>query len=1313
MRVYELAREMGLPISLLIAKIRALGLEVNNLMSSLDADDVRRIKLSLETKLAVPPHLSQPRPSQPRRVYELAKEAGLPNKDLIARIRALGIEVSNHMSALDADDVRRIRLSLKKAKQAALHAERSMSAPAGAAQAPVIRRRVIAEGTPSAPHAAASSPPGPVVRAAELPAAPATPVTGVEARTQSPEPRADREPQVESRAETPVLAAQPHVPGAPAATAGNASAASSRIATGAGPPSSQLRRPREVPERFLVALSFSGVEREFVRAIAEAVEHRLGPSSVFFDEWFDFYIGGHDADTKLQRIYGDSCELAVVCVSETYGSKPWAQAEHEAIRARLMHARGEKDLRQRDRIFPIRVGEGNVEGIPSTAIVHDVREWTPQRVAELIADRLQYVMEPVRAAVAQQPLNDRNPGSADGGTAPVSTSPRSAITGATPAGLPVARSVALPTPAYPSAEVQALSEQIERARGRKQELCNEGLATDEVDREILQLRRKLREGGQLRAGDSLGNGRYLLVKPVGRGGFGVVWEAFDRTEQRNVAIKVLHQHLASDPKHVASNHPHLANDPQRKERFFRGARVMMELKHPAVVGVYDPRGEDEAYCYFVMELVRGGNLRDAVLGKRVEAERRLAIILQVGQALAEAHRKQLVHRDIKPANVMLDDKGDAKLTDFDLVGAQDTTGGTRTGAMGSYLYAAPECHDKPQDATARADVFGLGMTAIFCLLGQELTMDTYLDICKEPAETLSSLDCPHPVRHVLARAVARKPEQRFADAGEMVAALRKSLDKQKPEEQPTELESTLRESASTQPGMQMIGGDTVALSPVEQAHLAAQDRAPQTLQQSVDVEPAISRVLEPVRVAPQQRIWQPATARHGADDQAVATAEQRSHHAHSEETVRSTKFVILRSLAMGGKAEILLARVREPARPERLVVLKRMHRHLAADRESVKRFVDEARLAITLRHPNVVEVYESGEADGQYYIAMEYLHGHDLRRVLSQMAKRGVPMRLANALSIARAVCRGLDYTHERTDANGELLGIVHRDVSPHNVRVTYGGRVKLVDFGSAQTTIQLARTRTGILEGKVAYMSPEQALGEPLDRRSDVFCVGILLWEMTTGHWLYRRRSELETLKAVVEHDAPLPSLRVTGYPRELEQIVLKTLARKRDDRWATAGELGEALSAFAKQRRLDLRPAALSALMSSTFQEEVQAWHTARSGGLTLGDHLADTEDREITPILNGRFPPNAATIEDVPTTGAWPQSGQAPSGWRWLRWRPQWLQQGPALLQARWRWMVIAAVVALAAAGLLVSELLRGDDSAPPARRSSAALPSTSAG
>jgi serine/threonine-protein kinase len=331
------------------------------------------------------------------------------------------------------------------------------------------------------------------------------------------------------------------------------------------------------------------------------------------------------------------------------------------------------------------------------------------------------------------------------------------------------------------------------------------------------------------------------------------------------------------------------------------------------------------------------------------------------------------------------------------------------------------------------------------------------------------------------------------------------------------------------------------------------------------------------------------------------------------ETACSNKFVILRSLAMGGMAEILLARVRDPVTPERLVVLKRLHRHLAVDREYVQMFVDEARLATTLRHANVVEVYEFGEDGDQYYIAMEYLHGHDLRHVLSRMAKQRIAIGLAHTLTIAQGMCRGLDYTHRHTDPNGDLLGIVHRDVSPHNVLLTYRGHVKLVDFGIAKASSQISRTRTGILKGKVAYMSPEQAMGDGLDRRSDVFCIGILLWEMTTGQWLYHRKSELETLKAVVDSDAPRPSQLRSDYPRELEQIVMKTLARERDQRWSTAGELGDALDEFAKRRRIKRDPAMLRALMSSVFREELAACQDAQRAGISLGDHLVAELDRE----------------------------------------------------------------------------------------------------
>src|SRR6185295_19945903 len=188
------------------------------------------------------------------------------------------------------------------------------------------------------------------------------------------------------------------------------------------------------------------------------------------------------------------------------------------------------------------------------------------------------------------------------------------------------------------------------------------------------------------------------------------------------------------------------------------------------------------------------------------------------------------------------------------------------------------------------------------------------------------------------------------------------------------------------------------------------------------------------------------------------------------ETTRTGKYEVLRPLASGGMAELHLVRAHDPEHAGRLMVVKRLHPRLAIQPEFVRMFLDEARIASTLQHPNIVEVYESGDDAGQYYIAMEYLHGHDLRDAMGQMNRRRVPIPIDQALSIARSVAAGLHYTHEHTDADGKLLGIVHRDVSPHNVLLTYDGNVKIVDFGVAKARIQLSRTRTGVLKGKVAY---------------------------------------------------------------------------------------------------------------------------------------------------------------------------------------------------------------------------------------------------
>ncbi len=309
----------------------------------------------------------------------------------------------------------------------------------------------------------------------------------------------------------------------------------------------------------------------------------------------------------------------------------------------------------------------------------------------------------------------------------------------------------------PDDQTRAIAVDLEAAIGRRNRLRNVFADTSHVDREILGLRRQLREGGVLRSGDSLGDGRYLLLEQVGRGGFAHVWRALDRQTSTDVAIKVLRSDLAQEP--------------QRRERFFRGARIMAELDHPAVVKVLEQKGEDGGYHYFVMEFVPGGDLRQAVLRGDVLRNAGIFIVLEVGGALAEAHKRGVIHRDVKPANILLHADGTPRLTDFDLVAAADTTGGTRSGALGTFVYAAPECMHHPQNADARVDVYGLAMTAIFILHGSELP----LDVVRDARAFIDKLDCTESVKEVLTRAASWEPSMRYVNAREFCNAVSGSL----------------------------------------------------------------------------------------------------------------------------------------------------------------------------------------------------------------------------------------------------------------------------------------------------------------------------------------------------------------------------------------------------------------------------------------------------------------------------------------------------------------------------------------------------------
>ncbi|MGK3969931.1 protein kinase [Sorangium sp. So ce1667] len=323
------------------------------------------------------------------------------------------------------------------------------------------------------------------------------------------------------------------------------------------------------------------------------------------------------------------------------------------------------------------------------------------------------------------------------------------------------------------------------------------------------------------------------------------------------------------------------------------------------------------------------------------------------------------------------------------------------------------------------------------------------------------------------------------------------------------------------------------------------------------------------------------------------------------------RYRLLKKIGMGGMAEIWVASVAGISGVRKICVVKQILPHLADSPEFVRMFLDEARIAATLDHPNLVQMYDIEEVDGVPVIAMEYLHGEDLRTIKKSLRTAGRRMPVEHAITIAAGVAAGLHYAHEKVGFDGKPLDIVHRDVSPHNVFVTYDGAVKILDFGIAKAANRVNETRDGALKGKVPYMSPEQCTSEKLDRRSDIYSVGILLYEMSTGSRLFRRgATEFELMRAIVE-DPVMPPSQVCGdYPKVLERIVLRCLERDREKRYPTARDLQIDLEAFAREERLATSALALSSFMSELFGQRVEAWRGALGSETDLLSHIVEKQ-------------------------------------------------------------------------------------------------------
>lgn len=285
-------------------------------------------------------------------------------------------------------------------------------------------------------------------------------------------------------------------------------------------------------------------------------------------------------------------------------------------------------------------------------------------------------------------------------------------------------------------------------------------------------------------------------------------------------------------------------------------------------------------------------------------------------------------------------------------------------------------------------------------------------------------------------------------------------------------------------------------------------------------------------------------------------------------------YFLTRRIAMGGMAELYRARKIGPAGFEKLVAVKRLLPHLAADPEFREMFLNEARLASLLTHQNIVQVYDLGRMSedealppghqGTYFIAMEYVSGRSLAEVMKRGQERNLTLPVELAARVALAAAAGLAYAHERRDEHDRPLELVHRDVSPQNILISYEGEVKLVDFGIAKALSHSATTRPGTLKGKFAYMSPEQARGDPVDRRSDLYSLGIVLWEMLTGERLYAGDTDAAILNQVLNQAINRPSGLRPEIPEDLEVICLRCLARDPDGRYADAQSLVRDLEAF-----------------------------------------------------------------------------------------------------------------------------------------------------
>jgi len=352
------------------------------------------------------------------------------------------------------------------------------------------------------------------------------------------------------------------------------------------------------------------------------------------------------------------------------------------------------------------------------------------------------------------------------------------------------------------------------------------------------------------------------------------------------------------------------------------------------------------------------------------------------------------------------------------------------------------------------------------------------------------------------------------------------------------------------------------------------------------------------------------------------------------------KYEILTRMSVGGMAELFLAFTTGPGGFRKFVALKQILPDVKTE-EFVRMFLDEARITAAFSHPNIGQVFDLGEEDGELYLAMEFLPGQNLEQVMTAAAKAGIPIPMGFAARVVRDVCLGLHYAHHFTAPSGKKVQVVHRDLTPRNVMVSYDGLVKVIDFGIAKAKGRLNRTQIGMVKGTSGYMSPEQVRNEGLDGRSDLFCAGVVLHELLCNHRVYDTSDEDAMMRQIANSDVAPPSSFNPEVPQALDAVVVRAMCRDLEGRFTTGREMAKAIEHAMGSELYDEE--AMAQFMRSLFAEK-------RQKTLALLDYASADDDRvsEVAIVLQDRAPDLASkrrsTQDEINISDTLPQSGMS---------------------------------------------------------------------